>query len=733
MLKTSPSQKSSNATEQVLCSEEKDKFHRWQFAKRLFDIVSLTPIDASCRLGLYGKWGEGKTTTLSFMTTFLESQGHIVVSVNPWSAKNISEFWLELISKLINKLESSDCGISKELIQKFKNRALFVKFLFPLKKLKGVDAGLSLGEKVLGLDRSALEELRKASEEKRIVFIIDDLDRTDPKIIPELLLSLREVLDIAGYTYILAFDQNIVADALKNHHTAWKNGYTFLEKIFDFIFYLPETTLIDRGRFAQELFSKECDFIPRENITDILSLLPTTPRKLKKMVRQLSTLRDEASRHKEDELKWVTILIFNMIKLESFECFNYIKNNPFPSSAYIAISEENKTKTRDEHINKILENSADALPEDKLRIVELLKFWLKQEFLMNSEVFRYQLQIDTHPHSVTWKEFDEFWLIYKVNPSIEKITDWLNEHSAKRLTTFADTRDELWRSTIIFWKERLAFAADSTTKEEHSSYTEESLIALNCLNIMYSTNMDQFTEIRSQSSFEEVYIEVIRRMPFKNNQADLDARLKEQTIIISWISLTEQDAVGIFPLINNHANFEFDNSEDLRKFVASCLEEIVPILVEKTIALFTQDGGINKLLSQTEFLAHRYVLLRKSPLFDDPTNYKKLLALLSESKNNMTIYYNVFSYFKMISYNLKDYRYISKEETIDIISIKTFMEPLWNAVISHQSQFRMMHNLCELRQRIISEYPECEDWLVIPEWLDKIENLAMKDFPTSTG
>ena len=47
-----------------------------------------------------------------------------------------------------------------------------------------------------------------------MIAFIDDLDRATPELLPKLLLALREILDLPGFTFVLAFDNEIVADGL---------------------------------------------------------------------------------------------------------------------------------------------------------------------------------------------------------------------------------------------------------------------------------------------------------------------------------------------------------------------------------------------------------------------------------------------------------------------------------------------------------------------------------------
>src|SRR5260370_40923338 len=94
----------------------------------------------------------------------------------------------------------------------------------------------------LQYDGAQIRAIQKKVKQRRLVVLIDDLDRCAPELLPQLLLSLRELLDLPGFTFVLAFDDEIVARALSDENPAWSDGSDFLVKILDFRFHLPSIT-----------------------------------------------------------------------------------------------------------------------------------------------------------------------------------------------------------------------------------------------------------------------------------------------------------------------------------------------------------------------------------------------------------------------------------------------------------------------------------------------------------
>src|SRR5258708_17538641 len=97
--------------------------------------------------------------------------------------------------------------------------------------------------------------------------------------LPQLLLSLREVLDLPGFAFLLAFDDEVVGQALTDENPAWKSGSVFLDKILDFRFHLPSITVQQKDRFVQRAIAQYCPYVPADSVEKIVDLLPDNPRK----------------------------------------------------------------------------------------------------------------------------------------------------------------------------------------------------------------------------------------------------------------------------------------------------------------------------------------------------------------------------------------------------------------------------------------------------------------------
>ena len=233
-----------------------DVLNRGRIAREIYRIIKDQGSDRSVRIGLFGDWGYGKTTIANWVADLAAMDGHVVITFNPWSIRDLSELWLSFGIELHEALEHHGVSIpsgtrTKALVARLKrDYGTLADTVAPGKLINSVAATF------IRFNRSDVKALRENLGTRRVVVIIDDIDRADP-ILPQLLLSLRELLDVPGFAFLVPFDKGVVASALIKQQSSFGSGERFLEKIFDFQIAIPETTL--EGRWL--LFSTSMERI----------------------------------------------------------------------------------------------------------------------------------------------------------------------------------------------------------------------------------------------------------------------------------------------------------------------------------------------------------------------------------------------------------------------------------------------------------------------------------------
>ena len=91
-------------------SEEKDdKFQRYNFSKRIAETIINRTSSDSIVIGLYGAWGEGKTSVLNFIKQELNPHHPSVIhfTFNPWRFTDEAALLTSFFNTLASELKKS--------------------------------------------------------------------------------------------------------------------------------------------------------------------------------------------------------------------------------------------------------------------------------------------------------------------------------------------------------------------------------------------------------------------------------------------------------------------------------------------------------------------------------------------------------------------------------------------------------------------------------------------------
>jgi predicted KAP-like P-loop ATPase len=221
-------------------SKEEDKFSRWKFAERVGQVIARREDPSGLVIGLYGVWGDGKTSVLNFIQQSLKSEEKVIcIKFNPWRFGTENDLLKGFFFTIAEALDT-------KLIKKGDYFKDLVKNLAP-------HAGEAINLGWLGniishfIKKVDTDELKKRIEaalekaQKRVLILIDDVDRLDKAEIQLLFKIVKLIADFKYTAYILAFDKDIVASSLQERYTGANHntGEAFLEKIIQIPLHLP--------------------------------------------------------------------------------------------------------------------------------------------------------------------------------------------------------------------------------------------------------------------------------------------------------------------------------------------------------------------------------------------------------------------------------------------------------------------------------------------------------------
>lgn len=249
-----------------------DQLGRGGFAKLLAQtLISLNSAD-TFSVGLYGKWGSGKTSLVNMMLNEIEEKQRsiceenrfIIVYFEPWNFSDsnhlLSQFFIRLSSEFHSKGDErlSKIGEALETYSDAFDLAEAIPIAGGVLAILGKKGVTALGKRmnkgsdekdILKQKEHVINLLKKQG--RRMLVVIDDIDRLNNEQIRQVFQLISSVAKFPNTIYLLVFDKEIVVKALKKVQEG--NGDDYLEKIIQMPIQIPD---IERGKLRQALFNK---------------------------------------------------------------------------------------------------------------------------------------------------------------------------------------------------------------------------------------------------------------------------------------------------------------------------------------------------------------------------------------------------------------------------------------------------------------------------------------------
>jgi predicted KAP-like P-loop ATPase len=325
--------------------QKEDRFQRYDFSKRIAKSILERESTESIVIGVYGAWGEGKTSVINFIENELKDEEKIIIiKFNPWrhndELKLLEEFF-NALAKGLNKSIKSNGNKASDLIKKYgKSIAPISKYL-PI--VGEVVSGIleNVGETI---SDESIEELKEEVDKiineskKRIVVFIDDIDRLDKQEIYSIFRLVKLTADFANTAYILSFDETMVASAIGERFGEGNqaSGFSFLEKIIQVPLRIPVAQPEALKKYCFELLEMSIkhsgiEFTQDESgrfvneFTQNILIKLQTPRLAVRYCNSLSFVLPLL----KDEVNHIDLMLIEALKIFYPDHYNFVKNNPY--------------------------------------------------------------------------------------------------------------------------------------------------------------------------------------------------------------------------------------------------------------------------------------------------------------------------------------------------------------------------------------------------------------------
>lgn len=407
-------------------------------------------------IGLMGEWGSGKTSLLNMTEEYLKDSKIKIIKFNPWLYSSydqlVGQFFDELIMEFTDSRDVSLTGFLRQYKIKVNELELAKKLAVVGTSL--IDSSLGSGvERILG---SSSEEENLAYLKKKIngqlagrkvVCIIDDLDRLSRDEIAEMFKLIKIMADFKNMVYLISFDKEVVSEALEKDY----GGEKYIEKIINVPLQVPLITtqeltdlLLDEVKRLQEQYELKIDY---SRLKSFINFYPMAQDKKFGVIHFFKNLRDVKRFINilefnilliKDEVNFADFFVLTALQVFHLDIYNKIKYNDYLLTDHhyydlIAINKDEIIESKKEDFEKFCDD-------------ENITLILKKLFPMMSYIYT------PNHYSFYFSDFDEQLLVCHPNhfKSYFKLDDVVKELPEKEVDILVnmvnskDSEDEIF-------------------------------------------------------------------------------------------------------------------------------------------------------------------------------------------------------------------------------------------------------------------------------------------------
>lgn len=227
------------------------------------NIIENYKSDNFFSLALIGAWGSGKSSFLWNLQQQITKDK--VIYLNVWKLENIQNILQEIEKEFDNII--FECNKTGWAIHHLKS--IFIRDYFStLSKYfleNKININLSFSQTIQESKNEYNMLLKESLKDKKIVFMLDEIDRLDSK---DDILNIFKVI-----RYLASFDKVFTITAIDIEKVGEKVGLDYTHKIFNSKYTIPITTKSEIHDFLKvEISKKLSSFITKENFEKLLRI-----------------------------------------------------------------------------------------------------------------------------------------------------------------------------------------------------------------------------------------------------------------------------------------------------------------------------------------------------------------------------------------------------------------------------------------------------------------------------
>ena len=258
-----------------------DLLGRSSFSEKLSKAIGGYDARDGLVIGIYGKWGDGKTSIVNMILENLNNNSKVdkplIIKFDPWNYSDKSNLISIFFSNLSKELENKASQYLKKTISvPLNNYSIVIDTLSFVPGEVGVAASVSkpffkkiseIFNKTPSMNE-AKRNLEKAliRADKKIIVVIDDIDRLTNTQIRDIFQLVKQVGDFPNVIYMLVMERDVVSRALTEVHNV--DGNKYMEKIIQIPIPIPKLDKSKVIRIFDNYLEEVINKLPIEFVLD---------------------------------------------------------------------------------------------------------------------------------------------------------------------------------------------------------------------------------------------------------------------------------------------------------------------------------------------------------------------------------------------------------------------------------------------------------------------------------
>jgi predicted KAP-like P-loop ATPase len=321
-----------------------DRLGRSRFAAALAKSLFSYSDNESIVIGLFGPWGSGKSSLLNLTASELQTlageDGPLVLRFNPWDfageTRLLEQYFQFLATELRERNPSTQMKKAADALEVL---SVATSPLSAVPVVSLLPKALEYGSKALRKQVEQRGQLDKAktrvsdalaSQSRKIVVIMDDVDRLASDEIRKVFQLVKACGDFKNVIYVLAFDKAVVSGALTSVQGG--DGNAYLEKIINVPFYIPPISQAQLHSLLRQDIENLAKGAPEydwanDRLAEIVSTIASMFTTMRQLDRFANSLR-LSEVFLKGEVDYADLLALGAIQVTSYELYEFVRDHP---------------------------------------------------------------------------------------------------------------------------------------------------------------------------------------------------------------------------------------------------------------------------------------------------------------------------------------------------------------------------------------------------------------------